>query len=223
MNLNRTEIARYMDHTMLKPQASADDIDRAADEAKRFQTASVCVNSYWVPRVATALAGSSVKTGAAIGFPLGAASTAAKVAEATDAVAAGAEEIDMVMNIGELKGSRDQIVLADIVAVADAVHAGSALLKVILECCLLTDEEKRRACRLAVSGRADFVKTSTGFSTGGATVHDVELMRAVVGPDFGVKAAGGIHTAAEARALIEAGANRLGVSGTAAILAEASA
>ena len=220
MELTQAQLAKYMDHTMLKADATAETIDRVVAEAKQYGTASVCVNGYWVPRVAAGLAGSGVKTCAVIGFPLGAMSTAAKAAEAADVVAAGAQEVDMVINVGELKCGNDDAVRADIAAVAAAAHEGGALLKVIIECCLLADEEKVRACELTVKGGADFVKTSTGFSTGGATVEDVALMRRSVGPDFGVKAAGGIHTLAEAVSMIEAGATRLGVSAAVSILEE---
>ena len=220
MELSRAELAAYLDHTLLKADATAADIDRVCAEAVSYGTASVCVNGCWVPRVATALAGTGVATCAVIGFPLGAMSTAAKAAEARDVVAAGAAEVDMVINVGLLKGGEDSAVQADIAAVAEAAHAGGALLKVILECCLLTDGEKVRACRAAVAAGADFVKTSTGFSTGGATAADVALLRATVGPTVGVKAAGGIRTRADALAMIEAGASRLGVSATVSILHE---
>ena len=220
MAFTRSELAAYMDHTLLKPESTAQDIDRVVDEAKRYGTASVCVNSCWTARVASALAGSGVKTCTVVGFPLGAAATAAKVAETQGAIADGADEIDMVMNVGELKGGNDDAVREDIAAVAEAAHAGGALLKVIIETCLLTDDEKRRACSLVVSGGADFVKTSTGFSTGGATVSDVALLRSCMGPDFGVKASGGIRTLADAEAMIAAGATRLGVSAAVSILNE---
>ena len=220
MTLNRAQLAKYMDHTLLKADATAEQIDRVCQEAKDLNTASVCVNGYWAPRVAANLVGTDIATCAVIGFPLGAMSTAAKAAETADVVAAGATEVDMVINIGELKAGNDDVVRTDIAAVAEAAHAGGALLKVIIECCLLTDEEKVRASRLTVEGGADFVKTSTGFSTHGATVEDVRLMRETVGPDFGVKAAGGIHSAEEAFAMIEAGASRLGVSASVAILSE---
>ena len=202
MNLTQSQLAKYMDHTLLKADATLDGIDRVVAEAKQFGCASVCVNPFWVPYVARLLDGSGVATCTVVGFPLGASSTASKVFETTDAIANGADEIDMVINIGELK----------------AGHA--ELLKVIIECCLLTDDEKRLACLLCAEAGADFVKTSTGFSTGGATVADVALMRECVGPDFGVKAAGGIRTLADAYAMIEAGASRLGVSAAASILAE---
>lgn len=220
MNLTQSQLAKYMDHTLLKADATLDGIDRVVAEAKQFGCASVCVNPFWVPYVARLLDGSGVATCTVVGFPLGASSTASKVFETTDAIANGADEIDMVINIGELKAGHAELVREDIRAVAEATHAGGKLLKVIIECCLLTDDEKRLACLLCAEAGADFVKTSTGFSTGGATVADVALMRECVGPDFGVKAAGGIRTLADAYAMIEAGASRLGVSAAASILAE---
>ncbi|MEF2649912.1 deoxyribose-phosphate aldolase [Collinsella tanakaei] len=220
MNLTQPQLAKYMDHTLLKADATLDGIDRVVAEAKQFGCASVCVNPFWVPYVARLLDGSGVATCTVVGFPLGASSTASKVFETTDAIANGADEIDMVINIGELKADHAELVREDIRAVAEATHAGGKLLKVIIECCLLTDDEKRLACLLCAEAGADFVKTSTGFSTGGATVADVALMRECVGPDFGVKAAGGIRTLADAYAMIEAGASRLGVSAAASILAE---
>lgn len=220
MNLTQSQLAKYMDHTLLKADATLDGIDRVVAEAKQFGCASVCVNPFCVPYVARLLDGSGVATCTVVGFPLGASSTASKVFETTDAIANGADEIDMVINIGELKAGHAELVREDIRAVAEATHAGGKLLKVIIECCLLTDDEKRLACLLCAEAGADFVKTSTGFSTGGATVADVTLMRECVGPDFGVKAAGGIRTLADAYAMIEAGASRLGVSAAASILAE---
>lgn len=220
MNLTQSQLAKYMDHTLLRADATLDGIDRVVAEAKQFGCASVCVNPFWVPYVARLLDGSGVATCTVVGFPLGASSTASKVFETTDAIANGADEIDMVINIGELKAGHAELVREDIRAVAEATHAGGKLLKVIIECCLLTDDEKRLACLLCAEAGADFVKTSTGFSTGGATVADVALMRECAGPDFGVKAAGGIRTLADAYAMIEAGASRLGVSAAASILAE---
>lgn len=220
MHLTRASLAKYMDHTLLKPEATAADIDRVVAEARQYGTASVCVNPYWVARVAAGLAGSGVKTCTVIGFPLGATSTASKVAETRDATAHGAQEIDMVINIGELKAGNDDAVRSDISAVANTAHEAGALLKVIIETCLLSDEEKRRACELSVAGGADFVKTSTGFSTGGATTADIALMRETVGPELGVKASGGIRTLEAAIAMIEAGATRLGVSAAVSILKE---
>ena len=220
MGLTQAQLAKYMDHTLLKADATAADIDRVCTEAVGFGTASVCVNGCWVPRVTAALKGTGIATCAVIGFPLGAMSTAGKAAETQDVVAAGATEVDMVVNVGLLKAGEDEAVGADVAAVARTVHTGGAILKVIIECCLLTDDEKKRACRASVAAGADFVKTSTGFSTGGATAADVALMRAAVGQDVGVKAAGGIRTLADALAMIEAGANRLGVSATVSILSE---
>lgn len=220
MHLTRASLATYMDHTLLKPEATAADIDRVVAEARQYGTASVCVNPYWVARVAAGLAGSGVKTCTVIGFPLGATSTASKVAETRDATAHGAQEIDMVINIGELKAGNDDAVRSDISAVANAAHEAGALLKVIIETCLLSDEEKHRACELSVASGADFVKTSTGFSTGGATTADITLMRETVGPELGVKASGGIRTLEAAIAMIEAGATRLGVSAAVSILEE---
>lgn len=220
MKLTQSQLAKYMDHTLLKADATAAQVDAVVAEAIGYGTASVCINPYWVARVHAALQGTDIATCTVIGFPLGAATTAAKVFEARDAIAQGADEIDMVINIGELKAGDDDAVRADIRAVADAVHESGGLLKVIVETALLTDEEKVRASRLTVEGGADFVKTSTGFASAGATASDVRLMRKTVGADFGVKAAGGIHDLADAYAMIEAGADRLGVSASVAILEE---
>lgn len=221
MKLTQAQLAKYMDHTMLKPEATAEMIDKTVEEARKYNTASVCINPYWVKRVHEGLEGTDVNTCTVIGFPLGATSTASKVFETKQALADGADEIDMVINIGELKGGNDQAVEDDIRTVAEATHAEGKLLKVIIENCLLTDEEKKRASRLTVKGGADFVKTSTGFSTSGAKAQDVKLMREAVGPDFKIKAAGGIHSLAESYDMIEAGANRLGVSASVKILEEA--
>lgn len=221
MKLTQAQLAKYMDHTMLKPEATADMIDKAVAEARKYNTASVCINPYWVKRVHEGLQGTDINTCTVIGFPLGATSTASKVFETKQAIEDGADEIDMVINIGELKGKNDQAVEDDIRAVAEATHEKGKILKVIIENCLLTNEEKTRACKLTVKGGADFVKTSTGFSTSGAKAQDVKLMREAVGPDFKIKAAGGIHSLAEAYDMIEAGANRLGVSASVKILEEA--
>lgn len=221
MKLTQAQLAKYMDHTMLKPEATADMIDKTVAEARKYNTASVCINPYWVKRVHEGLQGTDINTCTVIGFPLGATSTASKVFETKQAIEDGADEIDMVINIGELKGKNDQAVEDDIRAVAEATHKKGKLLKVIIENCLLTNEEKTRACKLTVKGGADFVKTSTGFSTSGAKAEDVKLMRQTVGPDFKIKAAGGIHSLAEAYDMIEAGANRLGVSASVKILEEA--
>lgn len=220
MKLSTAQLAKYMDHTMLKPDATEAMIDQTIQEAIKYNTASVCVNPYWVKKVSAALAETTVNPCAVIGFPLGANATSIKVAETNQVIDDGATEVDMVINIGELKAGHDEVVAADIQAVAEATHAKGALLKVIIENCLLTDDEKVRACQLTVQAGADFVKTSTGFSKWGAKVEDVKLMRQTVGPDFKIKAAGGIHSLAEAEAMIDAGADRLGVSASVAILEE---
>ena len=214
-------LAKYIDHTLLKPEATRAQIGEILAQAREYDFASVCINPYWVKTAAEGLADSDVNVCTVIGFPLGANTTAIKVAEAKASIADGADECDMVLNIGELKGGNDAAVQADIAAVADAVHAEGKLLKVIIECVLLTDEEKVRACKLSAAAGADFVKTSTGFAGGGATVHDVALMRKTVGDKLQVKAAGGIHTYADAKALIAAGADRLGASAGVAIMKEA--
>lgn len=221
MKLNRNQLAKYLDHTMLKPDATVAMIDQTVDEAIKYQTASVCINPYWVKRVHQKLAGTGINTCTVIGFPLGATSTASKVFEARQAIEDGADELDMVINIGELKAKHDDTVMADIRAVADEVHSHQRVLKVIIETALLNKEEKQRACKLTVAGQADFVKTSTGFSTSGAQVTDVELMKQTVGDQIKIKAAGGIHSYDEAMAMIDAGADRLGVSASVKILQEA--
>jgi deoxyribose-phosphate aldolase len=210
--LSVRDIAALIDHTLLKPQATAADIRRLCQEAKQYQFAAVCVNPYWVPLAATELAGSPVRVATVAGFPLGANTTAVKVTEAEVAIAAGAHEIDMVLNIGELCGGNLDAVHRDIAAVVAASHARGALVKVILETALLNDEQKTAACHLSKDAGADFVKTSTGFSTHGATVADVELMRRVVGPATGVKGSGGVRTLEDLRAMHAAGANRIGTS-----------
>ena len=204
-------IANMIDHTLLKPDATENEIMKLIEEAKQYHFASVCINPYWVPLAAKNLQGSDVKVCTVIGFPLGSTTTAVKVFEAEEAINNGAHEIDMVINIGLLKAGEDAKVEADIKAVADAAH-GKALLKVIIETCLLNDDEKQRACQLAVNAGADFVKTSTGFSTGGATVEDVALMRKVVGDKCGVKASGGVRNKADLDKMAAAGANRIGAS-----------
>jgi len=216
-------IAKLIDHTILKPDAVREEVLRVCAEALRFSFASVCVNSCWVPLVKEQLEGSTVLVCTVVGFPLGAASTAAKVAETTWAAGQGAAEIDMVLNIGHLKAGELESVEADIRAVAEASHANGAILKVILETCLLTDEEKETACRLSVRAGADFVKTSTGFGKSGATVADIALMRRMVGPDVGVKASGGIRTLADLRAMVQAGASRIGASASVRIVEETAA
>ena len=205
------DINKYIDHTLLKADATTEQIKKICDEAKEFDFASVCVNSCHVPFVAEQLKGSGVETCCVVGFPLGAMLTEAKAFEARVAVEKGAEEVDMVINIGAAKEGNWQLVEEDIKAVAVACHP-DAKLKVIIEACLLTDEEKKQACICAVKAGADFVKTSTGFSVGGATAEDVALMRSVVGPSVGVKAAGGVRTPEDAAKMIAAGADRLGTS-----------
>ncbi len=209
-------LAALIDHTVLKPETGRATVERMCVEAKTHGFASVCVNSVFVPAVAASLHRSTVKTCAVVGFPLGAMASEAKAFEAGWAVRQGAQEIDMVLNIGALKDGNDDAVRADIAGVRDA--CGPALLKVILETGLLTDDEKRLACRLAEEAGADFVKTSTGFGPGGATVEDIRLMRACVGQRLGVKASGGIRTREQAEAMVAAGASRIGASAGLAII-----
>jgi deoxyribose-phosphate aldolase len=205
-------LARMIDHTLLKPDATADKIAQLCFEAKKYHFASVCVNPTNVKLCADLLRNTDVKVCTVIGFPLGATSTEVKVFETKNALENGATEIDMVINIGALKAGDTELVAKDIHEVVKVAHAAGALVKVIIETALLTDDEKVIASLLAKEAGADFVKTSTGFSSGGATVHDVALMRKAVGPDLGVKAAGGIHTHEEAEQLIAAGATRIGAS-----------
>ncbi len=210
--VKRNQLARLIDHTMLKPDATPAEIEQMCDEALRYHFAAVCVNPSYVPMISAKLAGSEVEPATTIGFPLGATTTTAKVCEAEQALRDGATELDMVLHMGALKAGENDQVEEDIAAVAAVCHEGGGLLKVILETALLSDEEKVLACQLARAAGADFVKTSTGFALAGATVADVRLMREVVGPDLGVKAAGGIHTYDEAMDMIEAGASRIGAS-----------
>ena len=205
-------LAGMIDHTLLKPDATPDKIAQLCFEAKKYHFASVCVNPTHVQLCANLLRGTDVKVCTVIGFPLGATETDVKVFEAQKAIEHGATEIDMVINIGALKAGDNNVVARDISAVVEAGHARGALVKVIIETALLTDEEKVVACLLAKEAGADFVKTSTGFSGGGATVHDVELMRRTVGPNIGVKASGGIHTLQDAENMVRAGATRIGAS-----------
>ena len=205
-------IAALIDHTILKPEATRDDVVKICREARQYGFASVCVNPYWVPLVRAQLAGSTVKVCTVVGFPLGATSTEAKVAETAAALCAGAEEIDMVINIGALRSGDQEAVRQDIRQVVQTAHEAGAIVKVILETALLDDAQKAAACTLAKQAGADFVKTSTGFSTSGATAHDVALMREVVGPEMGIKAAGGIRTLSDLRAMTAAGATRIGAS-----------
>ncbi|UQS81769.1 deoxyribose-phosphate aldolase [Bombilactobacillus folatiphilus] len=220
-DLTKRQLAKYLDHTLLAPNATKEEIIRTCNEAKQYQTASVCVNAHWASLVHQQLAQSEIQTCVVVGFPLGATSTQAKVAEAQQAMRDGADELDMVINLGELLGGNDGAVQADISAVVQAVHAQDKLLKVIIETSFLNDEQIVKACQLSEQAQADFVKTSTGFSSAGAKENDVHLMRATVGESLGVKASGGIHSYQEALGMIEAGASRLGVSATVKILAGA--
>lgn len=212
-------IAKLIDHTILKPQATESDVRKLCAEAAEYGFASVCVNPCHVALCAELLQGTDVKVCTVIGFPLGANISAVKAFEAVEAIRQGATEVDMVLNVGAMKEGKHDLVRADIAAVVAAAK-GQALVKVILETCLLTDEEKRIACRLAKEAGADYVKTSTGFSTGGATAADIALMRAEVGHDMGVKASGGIRDYAAARAMIQAGASRIGASAGVQIVAQ---
>jgi len=206
------DLARYIDHTLLKPEANAEDIDELCAEAREYKFASVCINPTWVRRAANSLRGSGVVTCTVIGFPLGATTTAIKAMEARRALREGAREVDMVLNVGALKSGDYDQVREDIAQVAEAAHEVGGLCKVILETALLTDEEKVVASALAKEAKADFVKTSTGFGSGGATVYDVALMRETVGPDMGVKASGGVRTLEDVEDMIAAGATRIGAS-----------
>lgn len=209
--------AKLFDHTILKADAKKSQVEEICKEAKEHEFASVCVNSYYTAFVADYLKGTTVKTCTVIGFPLGQMSTKAKVAETKIAIEDGANEIDMVINVGALKDGFYDFVKEDIAKVKQACGK-DVLLKVIIETCLLTDEEKVKACELAKEANTDFVKTSTGFSTSGATAHDVALMRKTVGAGIGVKASGGIRDKKTAEEMVEAGANRLGTSATVAII-----
>ncbi|KRK25696.1 deoxyribose-phosphate aldolase [Lactiplantibacillus pentosus DSM 20314] len=212
------KLNRYLDHTLLKPEATEQQIDQVVREALENHFYSVMVNPYWVKHVHAQLAGSDVATACVIGFPLGANTTAIKVAEAKQAIADGVDELDMVINIGELKGGHYDAVQQDIESVVTAGHAANKVVKVIIETALLTDGEIVKASEIVADAHADFVKTSTGFSTRGASVHDVSLMKGAVQDRIGVKASGGIHTRDEALAMIDAGATRLGVSASMAII-----
>lgn len=215
--MDSLRLAQRIDHTLLSASAVRADIVRLCREARQYGFAAVCVNPYWVPIVASELAGSGIGVATVVGFPLGASRTAVKAAEAGDAIAAGATEIDMVLNIGAFKSGDREAALQDVRAVVLAC-AGRAAVKVIIETCYLTDEEKREAALLCQEAGANYVKTSTGFGSGGATAADVALIRAAVGPDMGIKASGGVRDAAFARELIGAGATRLGASASVAIV-----
>ncbi|EZP76201.1 deoxyribose-phosphate aldolase [Parageobacillus genomosp. 1] len=210
-------IAKMIDHTLLKADTTKAQIVKLCEEAKQYGFASVCVNPTWVATAAELLKGTDVKVCTVIGFPLGANTPETKAFETKNAIENGAAEVDTVINIGALKDGNDELVERDIRAVVDAAK-GKALVKVIIEACLLTEEEKVRACQLAVKAGADYVKTSTGFSTGGATVEDVALMRKTVGPSIGVKASGGVRDMQSANAMIQAGATRIGTSSGVAIV-----
>ncbi|MBQ1444342.1 MAG: deoxyribose-phosphate aldolase [Renibacterium sp.] len=211
-------IASFIDHTLLKPEASEADVLRVCAEAVQYGFKSVCVNPVWVKTVHRALRESAVLTCSVVGFPLGATPTDVKVFEARGATLDGADEVDMVLNIANARAGDRGALVDDIAAVAEAVHAGGAILKVIIETSLLDDEQKVLACQAAVEAGADFVKTSTGFNGGGATAADVELMRATVGPSVGVKASGGVRSREDAESMIAAGANRIGASSGIAIV-----
>jgi deoxyribose-phosphate aldolase len=212
------KIAALIDHTILKPEATRDEISKVCREALKYAFASVCVNPYWVPLVAAQLAGSQVKVCTVVGFPLGANTTEIKRAEAETAIRSGAVEIDMVINVGALRSGDYDTVKVDIRAVVEVAHRGGAIVKVILETALLDDNQKAIACTLAKMAGADFVKTSTGFGPSGATAHDVALMRLVVGPDMGVKASGGVRSLEDLKNMAAAGATRIGASASVKII-----
>lgn len=217
------DIARIIDHTILKPEATRADVARICAEAREYEFASVCVNGFWVPFVFGELEGSVVRVCSVVGFPLGAMSSSSKVAEALTALEDGAQEIDMVINVGALIGGESAAVEDDIRWIVEASHARGAIVKTILETSLLNDDQKIHACELATHAGADFVKTSTGFGKSGATVEDIALMRRTVGPDIGVKASGGIRTLEQVRAMVAAGATRIGASAGVAIVNATSA
>ncbi|AGK54974.1 deoxyribose-phosphate aldolase [Bacillus sp. 1NLA3E] len=210
-------VAAMIDHTLLKADAKKEQIELLCKEAKEYKFASVCVNPTWVRYASEQLKDSSVKVCTVIGFPLGASTTETKAFETKNAIENGAEEVDMVINISALKDGNDDLVENDIRAVVSAAK-GKALTKVIIETSLLTDDEKVRACQIAVKAGTDFVKTSTGFSTGGASVEDIALMRKTVGPEIGVKASGGVRNTSDAQSMIAAGATRIGASSGVAIV-----
>lgn len=220
--IDRT-IAALIDHTLLQPDATREDVVQVCREALTYNFASVCVNPYWVPVAAKELAGSAVKVCTVVGFPLGATGTPVKCAETELAIRNGAREVDMVMNVGALRSGEFDAVRVDIQAVVALAHRAGAIVKVILETALLNDEQKSLACRLSKSAGADYVKTSTGFGRGGATVRDVALMRKVVGPDMGVKASGGIRSLSDLKDMVAAGASRIGASASVRIIQETAA
>jgi len=211
------DVAQYIDHTLLKPDATQDQFEQLCEEAAKYSFYSVCVNSYWVPFCAKRLRGKGVAVCSVIGFPLGAMDSRSKAFEARTAIDHGASEIDMVINVGELKSGNLDAVKKGIAAVRRACRANT-ILKVIIETCLLTDDEKVLACEISKQAGADYVKTSTGFSEGGATAHDITLMRQVVGPYIGVKASGGVRSFEDAKLMIESGATRIGASASVKIV-----
>ena len=217
--MDKKTIASMIDHTLLKPEATPAQVEKLCAEAAEYHFASVCVNPVYIPLAARLLDGTGVKVCCVVGFPLGAIAPEQKAAEAASCAAMGAEELDMVIHVGAAKAGDWARVQRDIAGVVKA--AAGRTVKVIIETCLLTDEEKVKACEAAKAAGADFVKTSTGFSTGGATTHDIALMRKTVGPEMGVKASGGIRDYATAMAMIEAGANRIGASAGIEIVAAA--
>jgi len=219
MNFDRA-VARLIDHTILKAEATRDEIRRVCSEALEFEFAAVCVNSFWTKLVAAELRESPVNVCTVAGFPLGASGTPAKVAETLAAIRDGASEIDMVINIGALRGGEKEVVTSDIHAVVAASHGHGVIVKVILETALLDDAQKVLSCRLSQEAGADFVKTSTGFGKSGATASDVALMRRTVGKSMGVKASGGIRTLADLKAMVAAGASRIGASASVRIMQE---
>lgn len=218
--MNWQDVARMIDHTLLRPEAAPEQIIRLCGEARECSFATVVVNPCYVPLAVSRVHDSTVKVATVAGFPLGASLTRTKQFEAEQALVQGAGEIDMVLNIGALKAGDRQMVLSDIRGVAEVTHSHGGLLKVIFETGLLTEDEKKLACEISVEAKADFVKTSTGFLGGGATVADVALMRRIVGNAVGVKASGGIRTAEDAKAMIAAGANRIGTSSGVNIIRE---
>jgi deoxyribose-phosphate aldolase len=215
---NAQRIAALIDHTILRADATEQDVKQVCAEARQYGFASVCVNGYWVPLVASEVDGTTVKVCTVAGFPLGAMSTEAKLAETEIAIRAGAHEVDMVINVGALKSGERDSVQREIASLAAACHQGGAILKVILETALLTEELKGVACRLSKDAGADFVKTSTGFSTAGALEKDVALMRSAVGLNMGVKASGGIRTLQDLERMVAAGASRIGASASVSII-----
>jgi deoxyribose-phosphate aldolase len=215
------EIAGLIDHTLLKPEATRADITKLCQEARKFCFASVCINPWNVALAAELLRGTKVKVCTVVGFPLGATLPPVKVGEAEEVIKLGAQEVDMVINVGALKSGQDELVEADVRGVVEACHRGGAICKVILETALLTTDEKVRGSLLCKNAGADFVKTSTGFSTGGATAEDVALMRAAVGRDIGVKAAGGVRSLDDLKKMVQAGATRIGASASVRIMEEA--